>query len=72
MLVGRRAVWAGGDDAGLRVAGADGLAASGAAPPCGGPLGSALMMLTGGIEADDGKNNPLPGAALACGADAPG
>jgi hypothetical protein len=31
------------------------LASAGADAGCAGPVGSALMMLTGGIDADDGK-----------------
>jgi hypothetical protein len=43
--------------AGLRAVGDDGLelASGGTNPDGAGPVGSALMMLTGGIEADDGK-----------------
>ena len=70
MLVGRRAAWAGGG-AGFRAGAAAAfgvsLGVSGAVLPAGGPLGSALMMLTAGIDADDGKYSPFPDAALACG-----
>jgi|SRR5215469_9129401 hypothetical protein len=68
MLVGRFAVWAGGGT-GFRAGAPAALGVSGAVVPGGDPLGSALMMLTAGIDADDGKNSPLPGAALACGGD---
>src|SRR5579859_5235982 len=54
-LAGRRACWV--EEAGLRAAAAGGLAVASACG--GGPVGSALMMLTGGIEADDGKKRPL-------------
>ena len=53
-MAGRRACWVAG--AGLRPAGVGGLAAaSEGASVCCGPLGSAVMMLTGGIDAEDGK-----------------
>ena len=67
-LAGRRA---GGGGAGLRAAVAAGLSAPAgglSAPEDGAALGSALMMLTGGIEADEGKNRP----GLPCGAEVAG
>src|ERR1700684_632886 len=56
-LPGRRACWV--EGAGLCAPVAGGLAVASA---CGdGPVGSALMMLTGGIEADDGEKRPVGG-----------
>ena len=54
-LVGRRACWGGG--AGLRATDAGALpdASAGAAACGGGPVGSAFMMLTAGIDDDEGK-----------------
>jgi hypothetical protein len=52
-LIGRRPC--GADETGLRATTVGGLAVPSAeAAACGG-AGSALMMLTGGMEADDGK-----------------
>jgi len=71
-LAGRRAGCGG---AGLRAAVAAGLSApagglAASAPEDGAALGSALMMLTGGIEADEGKNRPgLAGGAEVAGAE---
>jgi hypothetical protein len=58
-LAGRRTCcWVGAAGAaGLRAVDGGGLAlvSAGAVAGCAGPVGSALMMLTGGIDADDGK-----------------
>src|ERR1700722_5974454 len=62
-LAGRRACWV--EEAGLRAPAAGGLAAASACG--GGPVGSALMMLTAGIEAEDGEKRPF-GAVLGKGA----
>ena len=59
--------WVGADGtAGLRAVdgGVLALVSAGAVADCAGPVGSALMMLTGGIEADDGsRGRRLPAAA---------
>ena len=64
-VVGRRTCCV--DGAGLRVGAGGFEAASAAAFACGGPPGSGAMMLTAGIDADDGKNR-LFGVVLAGGA----